>query len=94
LIPATYCKEPYISEEFVHRAEIAQKKWDKFKKRFGKQDNFAHIFQIKQEIVQNKQGQKSFARLYSEMQRKWDELDILQPETSDPKQIRQRKDQE
>jgi gag-polypeptide of LTR copia-type len=86
--------EPNISEEFVHRAETAQEMWDNLKKRYGKQDNFAHIFQIKQEIVQNKQGQKSFAQLYSEMQRKWDELDILQPETSDPEQIRQRKDQE
>jgi hypothetical protein len=46
--------EPNINEEFVHRAETAQEMWDNFKKRYGKQDNFAHIFQIKQEIVQNK----------------------------------------
>jgi hypothetical protein len=28
------------------------------------------------------------------MQRKWDELDILEPEVTDPGQIRERKDQE
>jgi hypothetical protein len=48
--------EPNISEEFVHRAGTAQKMGDNIKKRYGKQDNFVQIFQIKQEIVQNKQG--------------------------------------
>jgi gag-polypeptide of LTR copia-type len=86
--------EPNISEEFIHRAETAQEMWDNLKKIYGKQDNFAHIFQNKQQIVQNKKDQKPFTQLYSEMQRKWDELDILQPETSDPGQIQQRKDQE
>jgi hypothetical protein len=46
--------KPNISEEFVHRAEAAQEMWDNLKKKYGKQDNFTHIFQIKQEIVQNK----------------------------------------
>jgi gag-polypeptide of LTR copia-type len=57
--------KPNISEEFVHRVEIAQVMWDSLKKRYGKQDNFVHIFQVKQEIVQNKQDQKTFAQLYS-----------------------------
>jgi hypothetical protein len=62
--------------------------WDNLKRRYHKQDNFAHIFQIKQQIVQNKQSQKFFAQLYSKMQQKWDELDILQLETLYHGQIR------
>jgi hypothetical protein len=68
--------------------------WSCLKRRFGKTDNYAYIFQIKQEIISNKQGQKTFAQLYFEMQRKWDELDILQPDTTNPEEIQERKDQE
>jgi hypothetical protein len=55
-------------------------------------DNYAHIFQIKQEIISNKQGQKIFVQLYSKMQRKWDKLDILQPDTINSEEIQERKD--
>jgi gag-polypeptide of LTR copia-type len=59
--------EPSISEQLVHRAETSHEMWNCLKRRFGKTDNYAHIFQIKQEIVSNKQGQKTFAQLYFEM---------------------------
>jgi hypothetical protein len=86
--------EPQIGEHFVHRADSSHNIWINLQMRFGKHDNFAHIFKIKQEISQNKQGNKSFNQLYGEMQRQWDELDILQPDIIDPEQIRERRDQE
>jgi gag-polypeptide of LTR copia-type len=86
--------EPQIGEQFVHRADSSHSIWINLQRRFGKHNNFAHIFKIKQEISQNKQGNKSFNQLYGEMQRQWDELDILQPDIIDPEQIRERRDQE
>jgi hypothetical protein len=78
----------------MYRAGTLMKMWENPERRFGKQDNYAHIFKIKQEIAKCKQGAKPFKQLYGDMQRKWDELDILEPEVTDPGQIRERKDQE
>jgi hypothetical protein len=35
-----------------------------------------------------------FNQLYDDMQRQWDELDILQPNITDPERIREKRDQE
>jgi hypothetical protein len=48
-----------ISEQFTHTTETTHEMWTSLKRQYGKQDNFTHIFQIKQEIAQNKQGQKT-----------------------------------
>jgi SET domain-containing protein len=45
--------ESNISEQFVHRIETSYNMWSDLKRRFDKQDNYAHIFKIKQEITQN-----------------------------------------
>jgi gag-polypeptide of LTR copia-type len=36
--------EPDISEQLVHRAETSHEMWSCLKRRFGKTDNYAHIF--------------------------------------------------
>jgi hypothetical protein len=76
--------KPQIGEQFVHRTDSSYSMWSNSQRRFDKQDNFVHIFKIKQEISQNKQGNKMFNQLYDDMQRQWDELDILQPNITDP----------
>jgi gag-polypeptide of LTR copia-type len=85
--------EPNISEHFCYK-ETSKIMWDEVQNRFGKQNNYAHIYQLREELTHNKQNQRPFSQLYSEMQKKWDELDILQPNTSDPNQIQERKEQE
>jgi gag-polypeptide of LTR copia-type len=50
---------PEISELFIHGTETSAKMWTAINKMFGKQNNFAHIFQIKHDIAQIKQNQKS-----------------------------------
>ncbi|XP_078156574.1 uncharacterized protein LOC144552467 [Carex rostrata] len=71
--------ESKLSEQFVYLDTSAQM-WQKIKQRFGKQNNFANIFQIKQDIIQNKQNQKPITQFFGEIQKQWDELDIHQPE--------------
>jgi hypothetical protein len=78
--------EPNISEHFCYK-ETSKIMWDEVQNRFGKQNNYAHIYQLREELTHNKQNQRPFSQLYSEMQKKWDELDILQPNTSDLNQI-------
>jgi GAG-pre-integrase domain len=68
--------------------------WEAIKKRFGKQNNFTHIFQIKQDIVQIKQNQRPITLFFGEMKKKWDELDIHQPEVIEAEKIRERKEQD
>ncbi|XP_078151231.1 uncharacterized protein LOC144546570, partial [Carex rostrata] len=85
--------EPKLSEQFVYLDTSAQM-WEKIKQRFGKQNNFAHIFQIKQDIIQNKQNQKPITQFFGEIQKQWDELDIHQPEVIDADKIRERKEQD
>jgi hypothetical protein len=78
--------EPNISEHFCYK-ETSKIMWDEVQNRFGKQNNYAHIYQLREELTHNKQNQRPFSQLYSEMQKKWDELDILQPNISDLNQI-------
>jgi hypothetical protein len=63
---------------------IPHKRCGKYANEIWQQDNYVHIFEIKQEIEQIKQGNKPFSQLYGDMQKKWDELDILQPNVTDP----------
>ncbi|XP_078150168.1 uncharacterized protein LOC144545470, partial [Carex rostrata] len=85
--------EPKLSEQFVYLDTSAQM-WQKIRQRFGKQNNFAHIFQIKQDIIQNKQNQKPITQFFGEIQKQWDELDIHQPEVTEADKIRERKEQD
>ncbi|XP_078156279.1 uncharacterized protein LOC144552063 [Carex rostrata] len=86
--------EPEISELFLHGTDTSAKMWTTITKMFGKQNNFAHIFQIKHDIIHIKQNQKPITQYFGAMKSKWDELDVHQPETTDPEQIRERKNQD
>ncbi|XP_078167313.1 uncharacterized protein LOC144562057 [Carex rostrata] len=86
--------EPQISELFMIGAETSTKLWTAIHKMYGKQNNFAHIFQIKQDITQIKQNQRSITQYFGAMKAKWDELDIHQPEITDLQKLKERKDQD
>ncbi|XP_078165558.1 uncharacterized protein LOC144560267, partial [Carex rostrata] len=83
-----------ISELFLHGTDTSAKMWTAITKMFGKQNNFAHIFQIKHDIIHIKQNQKPITQYFGAMKSKWDELDVHQPETTDPEQIGERKNQD
>ncbi|XP_078165216.1 uncharacterized protein LOC144559922 [Carex rostrata] len=76
--------EPQISELFMIGAETSAKLWTEIRKMYSKQNNFAHIFQIKHDTAQIKQNQRSITQYFGAMKEKWDELDIHQPDTIDP----------
>ena len=73
--------EPQLSEQFVY-SDTSAELWEEIRKWFGKQNNFAHIFQIKLDIVQTKQNNQSISQFFGTMKTKWDELDIHQPEVT------------
>ena len=85
--------EPHISELFCY-AYSSCEMWTKIQKMFGKKNNFAHIFQLKQDIVQIKQNNQPFTQCYGAMKAKWDEIDIHIPETTDLEKFQERKEQD
>jgi gag-polypeptide of LTR copia-type len=68
--------------------------WDTAKRRYGKQKKIAHIFSLKQEIVQIKQGNKSNSELVTELSSKWEELQIYLPPITDPIEAQKRIEQD
>jgi hypothetical protein len=70
--------------------ESSKELWDTAMRRYGKQKNFAHIFSLKQEIAQIKQGSKSNSELVTELSSKWEELQIYLPPTTDPIEAQKR----
>jgi gag-polypeptide of LTR copia-type len=61
--------EPSISGIFL-LCDTAKDMWDSVKEMFGHQQNFAHIFQIKQEIAQIKQQNRSNTEYYGNLKKK------------------------
>jgi gag-polypeptide of LTR copia-type len=85
--------EPSQCEIFVY-CDSSHEIWMKMKKMFARTNNFAHIFQLKQDIAQIKQGSKSITEFYGAIKAKWDELDIHVPDSTDLEKIRERKEQD
>lgn len=68
--------------------------WDKVKKLYGQQQNFAHIFNLKQELSQIKQGSKTSSQYGTEVLTRWEELQLYLPPTTDPEEIQRRAEQD
>jgi hypothetical protein len=75
--------EPKISNTLMYSA-TSKEIWDKTKKRYGQQSNFAHIFSLKQDLVKIKQNDQSNNELVTEIMTKWEELNVYLPPTTDP----------
>jgi hypothetical protein len=82
--------EPRISNTlmyYVTSKDIWDKKmvWPtKQKKRYDQQINFAHIFNLKQDLARIKQNGQSNNELVTEIMSKWEELNVYLPPTVDP----------
>jgi gag-polypeptide of LTR copia-type len=74
--------EPKISSTLMYSA-TSKEIWDKAKKRYGQQSNFAHIFSLKQDLAKIKQNGQSNNELVTEIMTKWEELNVYLPPTID-----------
>ncbi|KAJ3702442.1 hypothetical protein LUZ61_006147 [Rhynchospora tenuis] len=84
---------PEISQEFLF-SESAQAIWENARQRFGQAQNFAHLYNIKQEINQMKKGTKSISELIGSLKTKWDIINMLNPITTDLRTLQERAERE
>jgi gag-polypeptide of LTR copia-type len=85
--------EPQISNVLMY-SKTSKEIWDKAKRRYGQQKNYAHIFSLKQELAQIKQINRNNNELVTELMSKWEELNIYLPPTSDPIETQKRVEQD
>jgi hypothetical protein len=71
-------------------SSTAKEVWEKAKRRYGQQKNFAHIFSLKQELSQIKQSSQSNNELVTEIMSKREELNVYLPPTTDPIETQKR----
>ncbi|KAJ4779914.1 01P13-1 [Rhynchospora pubera] len=84
---------PEVSQEFLF-CESAQEIWENAQQRFGQAQNFAHLYNIKQEINQVKKGTKTISELIGQLKTKWDIINMLNPITTDLKTLQERAQRE
>jgi gag-polypeptide of LTR copia-type len=85
--------EPRISNVLMY-SDTSKEIWDKAKRRYGQQRNFAHIFSLKQELSQIKQNGQSTNELVTKIMSKWEELNVYLPPTTDPNETQKRSEQD
>jgi gag-polypeptide of LTR copia-type len=85
--------EPQISNILMY-SSTSKEVWDKAKRRYGQQKNFAHIFSLKQELAQIKQSTQNNNELVTEIMSKWEELNVYLPPTTYPIEIQKRSEQD
>jgi gag-polypeptide of LTR copia-type len=85
--------EPQLSKMFLY-TKSAEELWKKIKDTYGQQNNYAYIYQIKQEISQAKKGARSHTEYLVELTAKFDELDEYLPPTTDPTGLEKQREHE
>ncbi|XP_048233429.1 uncharacterized protein LOC8288715 isoform X3 [Ricinus communis] len=68
--------------------------WEKLKGLYGHQNNFAHIFRLKQELSQITQGTKNPTEYATEILTRWEELQNYLPPSNDPEELQRRAEQD
>jgi hypothetical protein len=61
---------------------------------FSKKKNFAHIYQLQQEIQRIKQSGESITEIFSKLQKKKEELKLYRPPIDNPKKAQRREEQD
>jgi Retrotransposon gag protein len=69
--------EPQISKLFMY-CDTTQEILNEIKEMFDQEHKFAYIFQLKQKILQIRQGSRSVTEYYGDLKTKWDELTLYQ----------------
>jgi Reverse transcriptase (RNA-dependent DNA polymerase)/gag-polypeptide of LTR copia-type/Integrase core domain/GAG-pre-integrase domain len=84
---------PQISKQFLF-CNSSQEIWEKVHQRYGQTKNYSHIFSLKQELGQIKQGSQSISELIGAIDTKWNELQMHNPLTTDLRILQERAEQE
>jgi gag-polypeptide of LTR copia-type len=85
--------EPQILNVLMY-SKTSKEIWDKAKRRYDQQKNYAHIFSLKQELALIKQSKQTNNELVTEIISKWEELNMYLPPTSDPLETQKRVEQD
>ncbi|XP_078157415.1 uncharacterized protein LOC144553190 [Carex rostrata] len=89
----TNSMEPSISELFL-LSDTAFELWEAVKAMYGQENNYSRIYQLKQEIQQEKQGERKYVEYLGALQKKKDELRLYRPQTADLAVIRKREEED
>ena len=85
--------QPTVSELFT-LAETAHELWEAVKNMYGQQNNFSHIYQLMQEIQQEKQGSRSHTEYLSALEKKRNELQSYRSFTTDLATLQKRAEED
>lgn len=85
--------QPEIANLFI-LSDSSWHLWNSVNEIYGQQQNYSHVFKLKQEIAQIKQGGKTIIEVLGAIKSKYDELNIYMPLTTDLKTIQSRNEQE
>jgi gag-polypeptide of LTR copia-type len=81
--------ELYISEICTYQ-ESAKEIWDYLQETYDQNQNFSHVYNLKQELTQIKQENLTNCEYLTELRRKLEELKLYMPPTTDLKEIYKR----
>jgi hypothetical protein len=68
--------------------------WDYLLETYDQNQNFSHIYNLKQKLSQIKQGNRTNSEYLAELRRKIEELKLYLPPTTDLKEIQKRAEQD
>ena len=85
--------EPSILAAYSY-ADTAKELWDILKGVYGNISNISRIFEVKRALNELQQEEKPFKEMFGEYRSLWAELEILRPQTIDPKELGERRDQD
>jgi hypothetical protein len=89
----TNSMEPSISDLFLSY-DTALELWEAVKNMYGQQNNYSRIYQLKQEIQQEKQGMRKHIEYLGSLKKKKDELRSYRPPTTDLAIIQKREEED
>jgi len=85
--------EPTVADLF-ETADTAYELWEAVKTMYGQQNNFSHIYQLMQEIQQEKQGSRSNTEYLGALKKKKAELRTYRPLTTDLTTLQKRDEED
>ena len=86
--------ETDISEIFMY-TENAKDLWSSLHSIYSQQNNAARIFELQRELSNYKQDtNKSFTEHFGQIQKRWEELRIYRPFTTDAKELKKREEED
>ena len=86
--------EQQIFDLFIHSCNTSKELWEGLRTFYDQQKNHAHVYRLKQEIQQEQKGNRSHIEYLGSLKKKFDELRIYRPLTTDPQEIMKRQEED